>query len=74
MFARSMLLRTVLSYKGTVSSVGSKRGLHLPPAIKEKVPIYGAIVGTMALFFQVAVLYPWHEEFSEQFEAVEVSV
>lgn len=38
------------------------------------VPIYGAIVGTCALCFQVAVLYPWHHELSDQFEEVQVPI
>jgi hypothetical protein len=37
------------------------------------VPIFGAVVGTIALTFQISVLYPWHHELSHQFEQVEVS-
>lgn len=43
------------------------------PFSKENVPFYGAIVGVTALTFQVLVLYPWHEELSYQFSAIQVT-
>jgi uncharacterized protein YybS (DUF2232 family) len=39
---------------------------------REQVPTYALIIGSCALCFQVAVLFPWHEKLSEEFEALEV--
>ena len=41
-------------------------------ASRENIPVYGAIVGVTALCFQIAVLYPWHYELSDQFLQIEV--
>jgi hypothetical protein len=39
---------------------------------KEHIPPFALLVGLTALCFQIAVLYPWHHELSEQFEEVQV--
>lgn len=39
---------------------------------REQVPTYALIIGSSALCFQVAVLFPWHEKLSEEFDALEV--
>ena len=31
------------------------------------IPVVGLVIGTAALIFQVAVLYPWHLELSRDF-------
>lgn len=41
---------------------------------REQVPTYALIIGSCALCFQVAVLFPWHEKLSEEFEALEVRI
>lgn len=43
------------------------------PLDRANIPVYGAMVGVTALCFQIAVLYPWHHELSEQFEEIQVS-
>jgi len=30
-------------------------------------PVASIVIGTVALFFQVFVLYPWHAELSKEF-------
>lgn len=42
------------------------------PFSRENLPFYGAAVGLTAFSFQVMVLYPWHEELSTQFSAIQV--
>ncbi len=41
-------------------------------AKREHVPTYALVIGSCALCFQVAVLYPWHLKLSEQFEELQV--
>ena len=36
------------------------------PRFLSKLPIFNFVVATTALGFQVAVLYPWHHELSQQ--------
>lgn len=38
---------------------------------RENIPVYGFIIGTAAISFQVGVLYPWHEEISVQIDNLE---
>ena len=70
-----MFARVFPSVRRVFHPIGkrSMSSFQLPASIREKVPVYGAIVGTLALMFQIAVLYPWHEELSEQFNEVEVN-
>jgi hypothetical protein len=35
--------------------------------LKWAAPVASLIIGTVALFFQVFVLYPWHDELSREF-------
>lgn len=56
-------------------ATASRRFLNTEkPFSKENIPFFGAVVGITALIFQVAVLYPWHEELSYQFASIEVSL
>lgn len=41
---------------------------------KENLPVPALIIGCVAFSFQVGVLYPWHEQLSEQFEDLQVSL
>lgn len=41
--------------------------------IRENIPPIALIVGCVALTFQVAVLYPWHETLSDEFNELRVS-
>jgi hypothetical protein len=40
---------------------------------KEHIPPFALLVGITALCFQIAVLYPWHHELSDQFIEVQVA-
>eukprot|EP01033_Poteriospumella_lacustris_P003123 gene3123-2296_t len=44
------------------------------PFSRENLPFYGAAVGLTAFSFQVMVLYPWHEELSTQFSAIQNAI
>lgn len=39
---------------------------------KASVPLFGLAVGLSAFAFQTMVLYPWHDELSEQFDRLQV--
>ena len=39
---------------------------------RDHIPPFALVVGISALCFQIAVLYPWHEELSVQFIEVQV--
>jgi len=69
MFAASRLVRpaTQSFFKLRFSSTST-------PTRPSKVPIIGAVIGACALTFQVTVLYPWHEELSEQFETLQSKI
>lgn len=38
------------------------------------VPILGLSIGTISLTFQMKVLYPWHNELSEQMSRIETKI
>ena len=41
---------------------------------RKNLPIFGAAVGLTALFFQIFILYPWHELLRDDFSALEVFI
>lgn len=65
------------SFKTAVGSTFKQQKRNIfnaeKPFSKENIPFYGAAVGITALSFQVMVLYPWHEELSTQFSAIQVT-
>ncbi len=56
-------------------SAGRQHPHHHTPHgyIREKVPIIGVTVGSIALLVQVFLLYPAHEHISDQIVDIEVS-
>ena len=53
------------------SSDASHHEPHSHPILKH-LPLVGVMVGISAFSFQIGVLFPWHEELSTQFTALEV--
>jgi len=53
------------------SSDTSHHETHSHPILKH-LPLVGVMVGISAFSFQIGVLFPWHEELSTQFTALEV--
>lgn len=40
----------------------------------KKLPLIGIFIGSVALTFQLTVLYPWHDELSAQFDELQVRI
>jgi len=65
--------RVFTNFRRVASNFASSRKFNTDNIwARENVPIYGALVGISALCFQMAVLYPWHHELSEQFGEIQV--
>jgi hypothetical protein len=66
MFARRAVYQSKLFTKRSFS-INEK-----PSWFKKNLPLIGVMVGLSAFSFQIGVLFPWHEELSDQFKALEV--
>ena len=41
---------------------------------RKNLPVFGVAIGLTALFFQVFILYPWHEVLRDDFSTLEVKI
>lgn len=71
LFRNNLPVHFIRNWKGRFSSINQSNNSKFKLLSKENIPPTALIISTIALCFQISVLYPWHEVLSEQFVVLE---